>query len=122
MPSLLQVGLLLKATDQMSSVVRAASRSSAASFGGMSERIRSVSGRMEQLGQRAVADGALLAGLASKPIAAFTELEDASVRLQTAMTQAGGALDERFEAINDLAINLGTKLPGTTSDFCYGAA
>lgn len=51
------------------------------------------------------------------PIAAFSEAEDAGTRLKTSMMGIGGAVDLNFPKVNDLALQLGNKLPGTTADF-----
>lgn len=115
--TLLEVGLLLKATDRMSSVVRGATRLASADLKGMASKARELAGRMEGTGRSSLAGGLVMAGALSAPIRAFATLEDASTRLRTAMTGAGGVLDERFDAVNQLAVKLGNKLPGTTKDF-----
>ncbi len=53
-------------------------------------------------------------GLTSK---AFADFEDAGVRLKGAMMGMTGAVAPEFAKINDLAMELGNRLPGNTADF-----
>lgn len=55
--------------------------------------------------------GLTVAGLA------FARQEEAAVSLQTSMMKRGGVVDASFEKINQKAIELGSKLPGSTADF-----
>ncbi len=55
--------------------------------------------------------------LASVPIKAFADAENASTKLKISMMDATGKVAPEFEKINALATKLGTKLPGTTADF-----
>lgn len=50
-------------------------------------------------------------------IKAYAELEDAGTQLQAALMQKGGKVNAQFAELNDLAIKLGNRLPGTTADF-----
>lgn len=53
-------------------------------------------------------------GLTSK---AFADFEDAGVRLKGSLMGVGGSVAPEFEKINQLALQLGNKLPGNTADF-----
>lgn len=55
--------------------------------------------------------------LASVPIKAFADAENASTKLKVSMMDATGKVAPEFEKINALATKLGTKLPGTNADF-----
>lgn len=58
-----------------------------------------------------------LAGGATASLIAFAKQEDAATGLKSAMMEANGQVGESFHKINQLALNLGNKLPGTTADF-----
>lgn len=70
----------------------------------------------ERMGRVMVAGGLAAAYAMSKPIAAYAELEDASVRLKTVMMDKNGMVGA-FEQVNALAMKLGDRMPGTTADF-----
>ncbi len=81
------------------------------------EKTQAVAGKMALTGA-----GMLAAGTASgiglkAPISAFANAEDSKVQLKVSMMQEGGKVSPEFEKINELAIKLGDRLPGTTSDF-----
>ena len=66
--------------------------------------------------------GAMAAGRqAARPVGAvmgaYSQQEDARTALSGAMMQADGSLPEEFKKLNELAISLGNRLPGTTADF-----
>lgn len=71
--------------------------------------------RSELKGQ--IFDTVALTAAASAPLAAFAELEDAGTRLKATFTDATGKVAPEFEKVNQLAIELGNKLPGSTADF-----
>lgn len=58
-----------------------------------------------------------LAGGATASLIAFAKQEDAATGLKSAMMEANGLVGESFHKINQLALDLGNKLPGTTADF-----
>ncbi|OSM93889.1 hypothetical protein AU509_16745 [Lonsdalea britannica] len=51
------------------------------------------------------------------PVKAYAEAEEAGSQLAGAMMGPGAKVSPEFEKINQLAIALGDKLPGTTADF-----
>lgn len=91
------------------------------------ERIARADKRLEKLkgyaGRLALAGaGTTAAGLAiNKPVmttvSAFARAEESATQLKVALMRAGGIVPPEFEKINALAIKLGDRLPGTTSDF-----
>lgn len=60
--------------------------------------------------------GGLVAGLTGAAIA-YAKTEDAATGLKVAMMDSSGNVTGDFQKINDLAVNMGNKLPGTTADF-----
>lgn len=52
-----------------------------------------------------------------KPVIEFAKAETAVVDLKVTMMGKGGVVKKEFQAISDLATQLGNKLPGTTADF-----
>jgi len=54
---------------------------------------------------------------ATGSLVAFARQEEAATGLKVAMMEVGGKVSPQFEKINDLALKLGNKLPGTTADF-----
>ena len=119
--SMMTIGLMLKAYDQMSAVVASASSKSLASLGQVQEKMKKLSDQAEQFGRATLASGMIAAGSVAKPLQAFAQLEDATVSLKVAMMDSLGRVPSQFEAINKQAIELGNILPGTTADF-IGAA
>lgn len=119
--SLMTIGLMLKAYDQMSAVVSSASSKSIASLGQVQEKFKNLSDQAEQFGRATLASGMIAAGSVAKPLQAFAQLEDATTSLKVAMMDGLGKVPDQFQAINKQAIELGNILPGTTADF-IGAA
>ncbi len=119
--SLMTIGLMLKAYDQMSAVVSSASSKSIASLSQVQEKFKSLSDQAEQFGRATLASGMIAAGSVAKPLQAFAQLEDATTDLKVAMMDSLGKVPDQFQAINKQAIELGNLLPGTTADF-VGAA
>jgi len=69
------------------------------------------------LGKGGIAMGAGLAAMVGGSLKAFADQEDAATQLKTSMMGAGGAVAAEFGKVNELAVSLGDKLPGTTADF-----
>lgn len=68
-------------------------------------------------GMSAAAAGAAVGMPILKTIKEFAIAEDAATQLKVAMMKVGGQVPEEFQRINDLASELGNKLPGTTADY-----
>lgn len=117
MGSMMTIGLMLKAYDNMSGVVSTASNKAIASLAGIGERMKTLSGQAEQLGRSMVAEGMVISAAMTKPLTAFADLNEATTDLKVAMMDNLGQVPSQFEAINKQAIELGNLLPGTTADF-----
>ncbi|OTG72389.1 phage tail tape measure protein [Acinetobacter sp. ANC 4169] len=74
-------------------------------------------GKVSDTGVRAGAGAAVGAGALAVPIKAFADAEDAATTLKVSMMQSNGQVAKEFNDINQLANQLGTKLPGTTAGF-----
>lgn len=84
------------------------------------QRIDSLRTRAEQyanIGGRATATYSMMKEKVAAPVVAFASAEQAATNLKVAMMGKDGTVSEDFQKINDLATQLGDKLPGTTADF-----
>lgn len=72
---------------------------------------------LQSAGEGAPAIAAGLAAAVGGSLAAFAQSENAATGLKVAMMDAAGSVGPEFKKINDLAVGLGNKLPGTTADF-----
>lgn len=108
----LQFALVLSAVDKLSPVVKAVE----GRFAKLRDRIDKVREASERWGRDALIGGAAAAAALQQPIAAFAELEDASTRLRSSLTNSNGVASG-FAELDKLAQKLGNRLPGTTSDF-----
>ncbi|MFQ1940582.1 phage tail tape measure protein [Aeromonas veronii] len=68
-------------------------------------------------GAAALATGTAMGMTTLKPVLEFARAETAAVDLKVTMMGKGGVVRKEFQAISDLATQLGNKLPGTTADF-----
>lgn len=68
-------------------------------------------------GASATAAGSAMGIPILKTIKDYAVAEDAATQLKVAMMGIGGNVPETFQRINDLAMQLGNKLPGTTTDY-----
>lgn len=78
---------------------------------------KATAGALASGGAWATATGAAATGAVAVPVAAYAQAEDAATQLSVALMRAGGVVPDEFGKINDLAMKLGDKLPGTTADF-----
>lgn len=115
--NMLEIGVLLKLTDQMSGGMRGAVGSLDA-FGTKLDRIAE---KANHLGRASLANGMIATGIMEKPIKAFADLDEASTNLRIAMMNNLGQIPPQFAEINKQAIQLGNLLPGTTADFTNAA-
>lgn len=121
MNKMLTIGLLLKATDQMSSIIGGAANKSITSLGKLQEKVKKVSDSFERAGRSMTANGMMIGGVLQYPIRAFADLDEASTNLRVALMDNLGAVPAQFAEINRQAVELGNKLPGTTADFVNAA-
>lgn len=119
--SMFTIGLMLKAYDDMSGIVNNAANKSIAAFGKLQQKIADVSKTMEHMGRQAAGDALMMAGALRVPLQAFADLDEASNNLRVAMMDNLGQVPNQFELINQKAVELGNRLPGTTADM-YNAA
>jgi TP901 family phage tail tape measure protein len=73
--------------------------------------------RLAGTGAGMAAAGAATTAPILASVAAYAKAEDSATQLQVALMRAGSVVPPEFEKINGLAMKLGDKLPGTTSDF-----
>lgn len=74
-------------------------------------------GKMAAIGGGMLAAGAVTGAALKVPVSEYAKAEDSATQLAGALMRAGGVVPPEFEKINTLAMKLGDKLPGTTSDF-----
>lgn len=109
--TMMALGVTVKLFDQMAGMGRIVQQ-----VDGLRGKLRQLSDQAGALGRGALGNGLILGGAMAKPVAAFAALEDASARLKSAMMDKNG-MAGAFEQINALAVKLGDRLPGTTTDF-----
>lgn len=107
-------------TQLANAAARAAGKAVSA-LGQMRDKISEVSSGMQKAGAIAMAGGVALTAPLLKPINAYGDLEDAVTRAQVAFLTVDG-LDKGFGAVQKVAEDLGSKLPGTTTDFTIMAS
>jgi TP901 family phage tail tape measure protein len=78
---------------------------------------RETASGLRSFGGKAMAGGAAINAAAAMPVIAYAKAEDAATQLKIAMMEKGGKVSTLFAQINDLAMKLGNKLPGTTADY-----
>ena len=78
---------------------------------------KALAGNLAGGGAWAGATGAAATGAVAVPVAAYAKAEDSATQLSVALMRAGGVVPPEFQKINDLAMRLGDRLPGTTADF-----
>jgi TP901 family phage tail tape measure protein len=80
-------------------------------------KLMGLSNRLRSGGAKVAGIGAGVNAVAAVPVVAYAKAENSATQLKIAMMQAGGKVATEFEKINDLAMKLGNRLPGTSSDF-----
>lgn len=74
-------------------------------------------GRLAGTGAGMMAAGGATSAPVVASVSAYAKAEESATNLQAALMRAGGVVPPEFQKINDLAMKLGDRLPGTTSDF-----
>jgi TP901 family phage tail tape measure protein len=106
-----RIAVILSAVDRMSGII-------AGSVSKSQAKLQALSAKSYAFGTASVAASAGIAAMLYKPVTAFAELEDASLGLKSKLMQDGGILPiKQFEKLTALSVELGNRLPGTTSDF-----
>lgn len=80
-------------------------------------RSRQTASKLAGFGTKAMAGGAAVNAAAAIPVLAYAKAEDSATQLKVAMMIKDGTVSSEFRAVSDLAMQLGTKLPGTASDY-----
>lgn len=114
-----EVEATTRAVTQQSSALAAAKEQARQMQAARSTRDRMLGTRDKLAGYGAgmTAAGTVTTAAAAAPVAAYAQAEDAATQLRIAMMQSNGSVSKDFELINDLAVQLGNRLPGTTADF-----
>ncbi len=74
-------------------------------------------GQLTGAGIGGMTAGAAMGAPVVASLGAFSQQESATARLQSAMMLANGSISAEYKQLEELAIRLGDKLPGTTADF-----
>lgn len=74
-------------------------------------------GQLTSAGVGGMAAGAAMGAPVVASLGAFAQQESATARLQSALMLANGSIRAEYKQLEELAIRLGDKLPGTTADF-----
>lgn len=109
----LEIAVVLSAVDRMSQVFNSAVNASQAKLKAFQDQYK----KDFATGTALVAAGTGLAASLAPAIEAYADLEDSSQRLKTVMMADGAVLSSNFDKVNNIAIELGNRLPGTTADF-----
>lgn len=78
---------------------------------------QATAGKMAGMGAGALAAGVATGAALKVPVTEYAKAEDSATQLKASLMRAGSVVPPEFQKINDLALKLGDKLPGTTSDF-----
>lgn len=81
------------------------------------EATQATAGRLAGTGAGMVATGAAAGAPIAASVSAYAKAEQSATNLQVALMRAGATVPPEFAKINTLAMKMGDKLPGTTSDF-----
>ncbi len=81
------------------------------------EKMTEVRNRLAGNGAGMVATGVTTGATLMAPVRAYADSENASTQLAASMMGPGAKVLPEFEKINQLAVSLGDRLPGTTADF-----
>lgn len=74
-------------------------------------------GQLTGAGVGGMAAGAAMGAPVVASLGAFAQQESATARLQSAMMLANGSISAEYKQLEELAIRLGDRLPGTTAEF-----
>lgn len=116
MADLFTIGIVLSAIDKASSVIGQMTNNSIANLKRLEDKFREIGDKMQSMGLKSVAAGAVMTGAIQKAVSVFADLEEAQARLKTTIMDETGAVGKEYEQLVRLAEKLGTELPGTTKD------
>lgn len=118
MDKTLTLGILLTAKDAFSPVFS----SFKSSLGNMTKSSKDFSTAIAGIGTGLKGVQLATQGGAQEVIKSFVDLEEAQTQLKNTLMKSDGSVSPFFKSINQEAITLGNKLPGTTADFLQMAA
>jgi TP901 family phage tail tape measure protein len=81
------------------------------------EATQRTAGKMKSTGAGMAAAGAATGAGVAVTVSEYAKAEDSATQLSGALMRAGAVVPPEFQKINGLAMKLGDRLPGTTSDF-----
>lgn len=114
MNKMLKVAITLSAYDKMSRAVSEATTKSEKAI----KHLKTVAKDNLVKGAGFLGGGATIGASVKPVIDAYSNLEDASLKLKSVMLRDGNKINEEmFKKVNNEAVRLGNKLPGTTADF-----
>ena len=113
MNDVLKISFLFNAVNRMGGVLN--------SVGSGLDKVNKKADRFNRLGKKMMVTGGMAMGMTAAAISTalsrFAEFEKGQIKLENALLKSNGQLDENFTKIDQVARQLGTKLPGSTSDF-----
>jgi TP901 family phage tail tape measure protein len=109
----LEIAVVLSAVDRMTQVFNSAVNASSAKLKGLQDQFKD----NFKTGSILTAAGVSIGMALAPAIEAYAVLEDSSTSMQASMLKDGAVIADTFGKVNDLAIELGNLMPGTTADF-----
>ncbi|HYN76915.1 MAG TPA: phage tail tape measure protein [Lamprocystis sp. (in: g-proteobacteria)] len=112
----LKVEVLVGLVDRLSGPLRALTR-------GVKHETKGLDATLARMANTTIVGGALVQSAAAvlaplqQAVSAFAEAEDAATRFKLSMMDATGAVLPSYQALSNLAQQLGDRLPGSTADF-----
>jgi TP901 family phage tail tape measure protein len=109
----LEIAVVLSAVDRMTQVFNTAVNASSAKLKGLQDQFKD----NFKTGSILTAAGVSIGMALAPAIEAYAVLEDSSTAMQASMLKDGAVIADTFSKVNDLSVELGNLLPGTTADF-----
>ena len=81
------------------------------------QKLEDKAGRMQKSSASGLAASVAAGAVIAAPVLAFANAEQSATALKASMMDSTGSAGNHFAQINKLAVDLGNRLPGTTSDF-----
>jgi phage-related tail protein len=116
MDSIMKLGIILTVTDKLSGALKSTTANVESRLGRVREAAKRASGALAAIGTASYVAGRQTLEALQKPIAAFSEYEDAATQLRLTLMKSDGAV-AGLKAIEEQALRLGNRLPGSTADF-----
>lgn len=113
----MKLALVLSAIDKATAVINDVVNKATAKLNQLQEKTNKMSKNAMDFGKSAVGMGVAAGASLAPAVMAFASAEEAMTRLKVTMMDSSGQVSKDFKGINDLATELGGKLPGNTADF-----